>query len=49
MFDRVKRVFEGSRSPTVVFECRSCGTSVDRDTDTCPECGSDEIAHYEIP
>jgi len=37
----------GTQADTV-SECRRCGTSVDSGADTCPECGSDEIARYEF-
>lgn len=32
---------------TVVYECRSCGTSVTPDS-TCPTCGSTAIAEYPV-
>lgn len=35
-------------SETVVAECRKCGTTVERGAQTCPSCGSDEIAIYTI-
>lgn len=38
-----------SDGPTVVVECRRCGTKVGSETETCPECGAAEISHYEIP
>ncbi|RKD85198.1 hypothetical protein ATJ93_4752 [Halopiger aswanensis] len=33
----------------VVYECRHCGTTVDSDTETCPECSADAIAQHQIP
>jgi len=33
---------------TVVVECRQCGCTVKSDADTCSECGSDELATYEL-
>jgi uncharacterized OB-fold protein len=33
---------------TVVIECRHCGYEAKPDADTCPECGSDELATYEL-
>lgn len=29
-----------------IYECRHCGRSVARNDETCPTCGSTEIAHY---
>lgn len=36
-------------STEVIVECRQCGTTVTQQTDSCPVCGADEIARYEIP
>lgn len=35
--------------PTVVVECRQCGTSVSPEATRCPECDAPEISRYEIP
>lgn len=43
------RVLLGTAGRTVVFECCRCGTPVDGDAEPCPQCGSSEIARYEIP
>lgn len=32
----------------VVYECRSCGTTVDSEYDRCPYCGPTDIARHEI-
>jgi RNA polymerase subunit RPABC4/transcription elongation factor Spt4 len=32
----------------VVYECRDCGTSLDDDAESCPECGSDAISRYDL-
>lgn len=32
----------------VVIECRQCGTTVEAETDTCPECGATEFSRYVI-
>ena len=29
-------------------ECRQCGTTIDASDNRCPQCGSTEIARYEI-
>jgi len=29
-------------------ECRHCGYSVEKDVDECPQCGSHEIAAYDL-
>jgi len=36
------------RSPSRLFECRQCGTTVDDDAANCDACGSEEIASYVI-
>lgn len=41
----VKRLFDPDET---VYECRNCGITVDNETDTCPNCGTDEIAQYEV-
>jgi len=33
----------------VVIECRNCGTTVDPETEECPDCGGTEFVRYEIP
>lgn len=35
-------------SGTTVVECRHCGTPLRTDDDDCGECGSDEIARYDL-
>lgn len=32
----------------VVVECRQCGETLASGTNTCPQCGSDEIERFEI-
>ena len=29
-----------------LYECRNCGLGLDEDSDECPHCASEEIAHY---
>jgi rubrerythrin len=31
-----------------LYECRHCGTTLDGEESTCPNCGTGEIAHYEL-
>lgn len=38
----------GIESKTVIYECRRCDKKVSATDDECPECGSEEIAVYEI-
>ncbi|WP_195155789.1 hypothetical protein [Halorubrum sp. AJ67] len=33
---------------TTHHECRHCGYSVEEDVDECPQCGSREIAAYDL-
>jgi RNA polymerase subunit RPABC4/transcription elongation factor Spt4 len=35
-------------SNPVIFECRRCGTTLDRGASTCPACDSEAIAEYAI-
>lgn len=43
----VKRAFS-RQVQTVVCECRRCGTTVDAEAETCPECESTDIVAHEI-
>jgi rubrerythrin len=47
MLDRLRSLVGGGQRAKVVRECRDCGTVVDR-SDSCPSCGSDDIARFEI-
>jgi rubrerythrin len=31
-----------------VVECRQCGTTIETETDACPECGGTEFSRYVI-
>ena len=33
---------------TAHYECRHCGYSVEKDVNECPQCGSHEIAAYDL-
>lgn len=35
-------------APSVVHECRNCGTTVESGTRRCPHCGAEEIASYRV-
>lgn len=39
--------FSPTRSQTV-YECRSCGTTVEREDDACPYCSLSDIVRYEL-
>jgi primosomal protein N' len=47
-FSCLKRVLSVGQGTTTVVECRHCGTPLQSDADACGECGSGEIAHYEL-
>lgn len=34
--------------PTLIYECRHCGHTVDEETEDCPECETDGIAEYRV-
>lgn len=42
----VKRLL--SPSNALLVECRRCGTSLDEDSEKCPECGSEDLSRYEF-
>jgi predicted RNA-binding Zn-ribbon protein involved in translation (DUF1610 family) len=44
----LKQVFGHPRRRQGFFECRHCGTTVDNSSMTCPNCGSQEIARYDL-
>jgi rubrerythrin len=35
-------------SPTTIYECRHCGTTLDDEADRCPSCGGSETSRYEV-
>lgn len=37
-----------SEGEPVITECRHCGTTVEADTEECPECGEAAIARYHV-
>ncbi|ELY48755.1 hypothetical protein [Natronolimnohabitans innermongolicus] len=39
---------ESVESPTVIYECRNCGTNVTADTNRCPACEGEDIVRYSI-
>lgn len=43
----VTRVLHGAQS-CILYECRICGLTMDQRLDACRECGSREIARYEL-
>lgn len=43
--DTLRRAVSTERG---LYECRHCGTKRDREIASCPNCGADEIAHYEL-
>lgn len=36
------------RGPTIVYECRRCGTTLDAEASRCPYCGPTETARFEF-
>lgn len=54
LFDRLFGARTGCErcgAPTgadVVFECRYCGTTLDDGDATCPVCGHDDVARYDL-
>jgi rubrerythrin len=44
----LKQVSPFSTDSEELFECRQCGTSLDEGQESCPECGCQDIACYEL-
>ncbi|ELY93679.1 hypothetical protein C480_19549 [Natrialba aegyptia DSM 13077] len=44
----LKRVLPFPDQPNLLHECRRCGATVDEDSESCSECGSTEIAVYDL-
>jgi len=44
----LKQVAGFSSGTEQLFECRQCGTSLDKGEESCPECGSSELAEYQL-
>lgn len=38
----------GIAGSEVIYECRRCGVKLSEESEVCPECGSEEIASYEL-
>lgn len=47
LIGHITTVFSGGQTDEF-RECRQCGTTVDADTETCPECDSTDIVCYEL-
>ena len=48
VFGRVADKFPRSGEEHVHRECRRCGTTVSRGVDSCPHCGTRDIARIEL-
>jgi len=48
MVSLVQRLRYWLADESVVYECRNCGTTLDEQQDTCPACGVDDIARYDL-
>jgi rubrerythrin len=35
-------------SPSTLYECRHCGTTLSEDAETCPTCGGDDVVCYQF-
>jgi rubrerythrin len=46
LLEEVKRFLRPSQSE--LFECRSCGKTLEKEAEQCPECGGEDIATYKI-
>ncbi|WP_135827185.1 zinc-ribbon domain-containing protein [Halorussus ruber] len=48
MLRGLTQIFWKRDSPNVLVECRHCGSKLDDEADSCPECGSEEFATYQL-
>jgi uncharacterized OB-fold protein len=48
MLGRLRRAIARTPRPGEFCECRRCGTAVDPPDLVCPDCGSREIARYDL-
>ncbi|ELZ42662.1 hypothetical protein C464_17442 [Halorubrum coriense DSM 10284] len=44
----IQQIVRLDPSSATHHECRHCGYSVEKDVDECPQCGSQEIAAYNL-
>jgi primosomal protein N' len=44
----IQQIVRLEPSSTTHHECRHCGDSVEKAVDECPQCGSREIAAYDL-
>ncbi len=44
----IQQIIRPESPSTTHHECRHCGYSVEKDVDECPQCGSHEIAAYDL-
>ncbi|MBP1923426.1 lipopolysaccharide biosynthesis regulator YciM [Halorubrum alkaliphilum] len=44
----IQQIVRLKPSSTTHHECRQCGYSVEKEVDECPQCGSHEIAAYDL-
>jgi len=35
-------------NPSTLYECRHCGTTLSEDAETCPTCGGEDVACYQL-
>lgn len=48
MLRDLRQLLSVKTTPVVIIECRQCGTNVSQSDEECPQCGSNEIARYEM-
>jgi len=46
LLDRMRSLLDGAEE--TIYECRVCGTNTPADAERCLECGSSEIAAFDI-
>lgn len=48
MLETLRTYVLGGSEHEVIHECRECGTTVDPDDGSCPDCGADDVVRYEL-
>ena len=48
IIDRLTTYVADRGRPDAVYECRTCGTTLDSDADSCPHCGPTEVKKFEL-
>ncbi|SIR68340.1 Ribosomal L32p protein family protein [Haladaptatus litoreus] len=48
MLSLVQRLRHWLAAESTLYECRNCGITLEEQRDTCPHCGAEDIARYDL-